>query len=68
MAVPWELIEPELFATGHLAEDMRFGLELAMRGYPPRFFREACVTSHFPDSQRGQKLCKSGAGSRGILD
>jgi hypothetical protein len=54
MAVPWDLIEPELFATGHLAEDLRLGLELAMRGHPARFFRDARVTSYFPDTQRGQ--------------
>jgi cellulose synthase/poly-beta-1,6-N-acetylglucosamine synthase-like glycosyltransferase len=54
MAIPWQLIEPELFATGHLAEDMRFGLELAMRGHPPRFFRDTRVISYFPDTQRGQ--------------
>jgi cellulose synthase/poly-beta-1,6-N-acetylglucosamine synthase-like glycosyltransferase len=54
MAMPWGLVRPHLFATGHLAEDMLFGLELALTGRPPRFFREACVTSYFPDSQRGQ--------------
>ncbi|WGD54932.1 glycosyltransferase [Bradyrhizobium sp. CB1650] len=54
MAMPWGLIRPHLFATGHLAEDMLFGLELALIGRPPRFFRAARVTSYFPDSQRGQ--------------
>lgn len=55
MAVPWGLIQPELFATGHLTEDMLFGLELAMRGHPPRYFRAARVTSYFPDTQHGRE-------------
>jgi len=54
MAMPWRLAGPHLFATGHLAEDVLFGLELALTGRPARFFREVRVTSYFPDSQRGQ--------------
>jgi len=54
MALPWGLIKPELFATGHLAEDMLLGLTLAIRGFPPRLFRGARVTSHFPDTDRGR--------------
>jgi cellulose synthase/poly-beta-1,6-N-acetylglucosamine synthase-like glycosyltransferase len=53
MAIPWSLIDLELFATGHLAEDLLFGLELAVRGHPPRFLREAKVTSYFPETQGG---------------
>lgn len=55
MAVPWRLIQPELFATGHLAEDLLFGLELAVKGHAPRFFRAARVTSYFPDTQHGRE-------------
>ncbi|MDX6288486.1 MAG: hypothetical protein QOH42_285 [Blastocatellia bacterium] len=54
MALPWRLITPQLFATGHLTEDMFLGIELAIKGYPPRFFRDARVTSYFPDTQHGQ--------------
>jgi cellulose synthase/poly-beta-1,6-N-acetylglucosamine synthase-like glycosyltransferase len=54
MALPWRLIDPEKFATGHLSEDLLIGLDLAMNGFPPRFFREACVTSYFPSTQRSQ--------------
>lgn len=53
MAMPWRLIDPELFATGHLAEDVLFGLELAIRGHPPCFFRGAGVTSYFPETRSG---------------
>ncbi|WP_083636389.1 glycosyltransferase family 2 protein [Bradyrhizobium sp. AS23.2] len=58
MAMPWRLVRPDLFATGHLAEDMLFGLELALVERPPRFFRAARVTSYFPDNQRGQSQQK----------
>jgi hypothetical protein len=54
MALPWGLIEPQLFATGHLTEDMFLGIELAIRGSPPRFFRAARVTSYFPETQDGR--------------
>jgi hypothetical protein len=54
MAVPWRLIKPELLATGNLTEDMFLGIEVAIKGSPPRFFRGAGVTSYFPGTQEGQ--------------
>ena len=54
MAMPWELITPQLFATGHLTEDMFLGIELAIKGSPPRFFRDSRLTSYFPDTQHGR--------------
>jgi cellulose synthase/poly-beta-1,6-N-acetylglucosamine synthase-like glycosyltransferase len=54
MAMPWGLITPQLFATGHLTEDMFLGIELAIKGSPPRFFRESRVRSYFPATQHGQ--------------
>jgi hypothetical protein len=54
MALPWCLINPEMFATGHLSEDLLVGLNLAMKGFSPGFFREASVTSYFPVPQRSQ--------------
>ncbi|WGS17354.1 MULTISPECIES: glycosyltransferase [unclassified Bradyrhizobium] len=54
MAVPWAQINPDLFATELLAEDIFLGLELAIQGHPARFFRGARVTSYFPDTQSGQ--------------
>jgi cellulose synthase/poly-beta-1,6-N-acetylglucosamine synthase-like glycosyltransferase len=54
MALPWWLVNPEMFATGHLTEDLLVGLDLAMKGFSPRFFREASVTSYFPNTQRSQ--------------
>jgi cellulose synthase/poly-beta-1,6-N-acetylglucosamine synthase-like glycosyltransferase len=52
MALPWRLVDPEMFETGHLTEDLLVGLDLAIKGYSPRFFREASVTSYFPEAQR----------------
>jgi cellulose synthase/poly-beta-1,6-N-acetylglucosamine synthase-like glycosyltransferase len=54
MALPWRLLDPRMFATGHLAEDILLGADLAMKGFPPRFFREARVTSYFPSTRAGQ--------------
>ena len=54
MALPWRLIDPGMFATGHLSEDMLLGLDLAMKGSSPRFFRDVSVKSYFPDTERGQ--------------
>jgi cellulose synthase/poly-beta-1,6-N-acetylglucosamine synthase-like glycosyltransferase len=54
MALPWWLIDPEKFETGHLTEDLLIGLDRAMKGFSPRFFREACVTSYFPETHRSQ--------------
>jgi cellulose synthase/poly-beta-1,6-N-acetylglucosamine synthase-like glycosyltransferase len=50
MAFPWRLVEADMLASGHLAEDMALGLELARRGAPPLFCPEARVTSFFPES------------------
>jgi cellulose synthase/poly-beta-1,6-N-acetylglucosamine synthase-like glycosyltransferase len=54
MALPWRLIDPDMFATGHLSEDMLLGLDLAMNGFAPRFVREATVISYFPGTEGGQ--------------
>jgi hypothetical protein len=58
MAIPRGLIKPGLFETGHLAEDMLLGIELAIAGHPPRFFRGASVSSYFPETERGQAAQK----------
>jgi len=54
MALPWRLINPEMFETGHLTEDLLVGLDLAMKGFSPRFFRQASVISCFPETRRSQ--------------
>lgn len=55
MAFPWRIISRASIANGHLVEDMKLGLDLALAGTPPRFAPEARVFSHFPVSDRGTK-------------
>jgi len=52
MAIPWECIRGATLATGHIAEDMKLGLDLARAGTPPIFCPDALVTSEFPTSAR----------------
>lgn len=53
MALPWEVVGEASFANGHLAEDMKLGLELAGAGHAPLFCETACVLSAFPESDVG---------------
>jgi cellulose synthase/poly-beta-1,6-N-acetylglucosamine synthase-like glycosyltransferase len=53
MAVPWEAIRSISLASGHLAEDMQMGIDLARAGVPPLFCPEALVTSQFPRNAQG---------------
>jgi cellulose synthase/poly-beta-1,6-N-acetylglucosamine synthase-like glycosyltransferase len=50
MAFPWALLRDAPLASGHIAEDVQLGADLALRGQPPLFAPEARVTSVFPDS------------------
>jgi len=52
MAFPWKCIRSAALANGHLAEDLKLGLDLARAGTPPVFCPEARVTSDFPTSAR----------------
>jgi cellulose synthase/poly-beta-1,6-N-acetylglucosamine synthase-like glycosyltransferase len=45
MAFPWEVARASDLATGHLAEDMKQGLDLAIAGKFPLFCPDAVVTS-----------------------
>lgn len=48
MALPWPLMAGARLATGHIAEDMLLGIELAVAGHAPQFLPEARVSSAFP--------------------
>src|SRR5262249_21317378 len=50
---PWRLIRSAELASGHIVEDLRLGLELALAGSPPQFRPSARVTSQFPASAEG---------------
>ncbi|WP_053080608.1 glycosyltransferase family 2 protein, partial [Methylobacterium variabile] len=47
-AVPTRLLGTVGLANGHLAEDLKLGLDLALAGHPPRFCPEAEVVSVLP--------------------
>ena len=47
MALPWRLMSTAELATGHVAEDMKLGVELTKAGHAPRFFVDAKVSSAF---------------------
>jgi cellulose synthase/poly-beta-1,6-N-acetylglucosamine synthase-like glycosyltransferase len=53
MAFTWEQICNARLNTGHIAEDMQLGVDLARAGTPPLFCPEALVTSFFPTSVEG---------------
>jgi len=53
MAFPWEVIQSASLASGEIVEDLKLGLELALKGNPPLFCPAACVVSHFPSTQKG---------------
>ncbi len=53
MAIPWPLVRNLDLASGHIAEDMKMGVDLARRGAPPMLCPQALVTSTFPVSRAG---------------
>jgi cellulose synthase/poly-beta-1,6-N-acetylglucosamine synthase-like glycosyltransferase len=53
MAFPWECLRTSALATGHIVEDLKLGIDLALAGHAPLFCPEALVTSRFPDSAAG---------------
>lgn len=58
MAFPWGLISSVKLATGHIVEDMKLGLDLAMQGHAPLFSPDVIVTSTFPEKLTAEKLQK----------
>lgn len=53
MAIPWPQLRELPLASGHIAEDMKMGVDLARMGTPPQLCSQALVTSTFPVSQAG---------------
>jgi cellulose synthase/poly-beta-1,6-N-acetylglucosamine synthase-like glycosyltransferase len=56
MAVPWSNISSVNFSTGHIAEDVKLGTDLAVAGHEPMFCPRAKVTSKFPESIQGNRV------------
>ncbi len=48
MALPWDLAATARLASGHIAEDMKLGVDLAIAGRPTQFLADAQVSSEFP--------------------
>lgn len=55
MAFSWSLISKVNFASGHIVEDMKMGLDFADIGFAPVFCPEALVYSDFPVNEEGVK-------------
>ena len=55
MAFPWRCIAQADLASGHIVEDLKLGLELALDGSAALFCPEAEVASDFPSSTEGFK-------------
>jgi cellulose synthase/poly-beta-1,6-N-acetylglucosamine synthase-like glycosyltransferase len=53
MAFPWPLLDRVSFATGHIVEDLKLGLEFAEQRAAPVFRPRAIVESTFPDNEQG---------------
>ncbi len=48
MAMPWQALEKIDLAHGDITEDIRLGVELAIRGFPPTFAPDAHVKGTLP--------------------
>lgn len=59
MALPWALMVDAPLSTGHVAEDMKLGVDLALQGHATRFLPRASVTSRFPESSADARAQKS---------
>jgi cellulose synthase/poly-beta-1,6-N-acetylglucosamine synthase-like glycosyltransferase len=55
MALTWPMLRDAPLANASIVEDMKLGIDLAMRGQPPVLCLDALVTSRFPDSAAATK-------------
>lgn len=55
MALPFDLAARLDLATSHLAEDQKFGAELALAGKSPLFCPEAEIVSQLPQGETGRR-------------
>ncbi len=56
IALPCEIAMAVTVASGHIAEDMKWGLDLALAGHPPTFLATARVTSRLPSEEDAAKV------------
>ncbi|NER78828.1 MAG: glycosyltransferase [Leptolyngbya sp. SIO1D8] len=50
MAFPWAALQEVNVASGHIAEDMKLGIDLAIAGYGPKLSTETLITSNLPSN------------------
>lgn len=53
MIFPWDIIRSAPLASGHLVEDLKLGLDLAVIGKAARFLPAVLVSSDFPVTAKG---------------
>ncbi|MEL7084947.1 MAG: glycosyltransferase family 2 protein [Cyanobacteria bacterium J06597_1] len=51
MAFPWQALQQVEVASGHIVEDMKLGIDLAIAGYPPTLATDYVVTGQLPSSE-----------------
>ncbi|MEM9568308.1 MAG: glycosyltransferase family 2 protein [Cyanobacteria bacterium P01_E01_bin.34] len=51
MAFPWQALQQVEMASGHIVEDMKLGIDLAIAGYPPTLATDYVVTGQLPSSE-----------------
>lgn len=56
IALPWETAIAVNVASGHITEDMKWGLDLALAGHAPTFLPNARVTSRLPGGEDAAKV------------
>ena len=59
MALPWTLMSGARLATGHITEDMKLGVDLAVAGHASEFLPQVRVSSAFPSDTAAAKVQKS---------
>jgi cellulose synthase/poly-beta-1,6-N-acetylglucosamine synthase-like glycosyltransferase len=52
IALPWSSISQVDLASGHIVEDMKLGLDLALAGYAPQLCPPAQVLSRLPEGEQ----------------
>lgn len=55
MAFPWSVIRSVELASGHIVEDMKLGLDLAIAGYPTNLCATAHVIGCLPQQQQASE-------------
>jgi cellulose synthase/poly-beta-1,6-N-acetylglucosamine synthase-like glycosyltransferase len=55
MAFQWPHLAHAKLHSGHIVEDMKLGIDLALAGSPPVFCPQAMVHSYFPATETGLK-------------